>query len=124
MNVDRLKEIFQSHGKWLRDEVGERANLRRANLFWADLRGTKLTEKIIQVGPIGSRLDYTIFFVDQDVVQCGCWNECQGGSLDEFKKRVDKAYPANEEETLMYRNEYLSAIAMFERLRDDARQPL
>lgn len=120
------------------------ANLREANLRWAnlcgadlcgadlcgadlrkaDLEGAILSEKIIQIGPIGSRRECTIFWVDRDIVQCGCWNDYDGGSLDEFKQRVDKTYPAENEDTLQYRNEYLAAIAMFERLRDDARQSL
>ena len=147
MDKERLKAILESHGKWLRRERGEMANLLgadlrgadlyganlcMANLWKADLRGAdlrganlcvaKLSEKIIQVGPIGCRRDYTIFWVDRDIIQCGCWNDYDGGSLDEFKQRVDKTYPAENEDTLQYRNEYLAAIAMFERLRDDARQ--
>lgn len=192
MDKEQLKEILESHGKWLRGEGGKRAdlsmanlygadlcgadlrkadlrganlygadlcradlsmadlsmaplcgaNLREANLRWAnlcgadlcgadlyradlrkaDLEGAILSEKIIQIGPIGSRREYTIFWVDRDIVQCGCWNDYEGGSLEEFKQRVDKTYPAENEDTLQYRNEYLAAIAMFERLRDDRRQ--
>ena len=135
MDQERLKEILENHGKWIMGEGGgERAdlseadlsgaNLRRVDLIGADLSGANLSEKIVQVGPIGSRRDYTIFWVDQDLVQCGCWNAYKGGSLEEFKQRVDKTYPVKKEDTLQYRNEYLAAIAMFERLRDDARQPL
>ena len=103
----------------------EIADLQEAKLLGADLRGADLygallSEKIIQVGPIGSRRDYTIYWVDRDIVKCGCWNDCKGGSLEEFKKRVDKIYPAENKDTLQFRNEYLAAIAMFERLRDDA----
>lgn len=187
MDQAKLKAILESHGKWLRGEGGEKANLARAdlrganlyranlcmanlygadlkgadlheadlsktNLRWADLReadlyganlcmanlrmadlhgadlrGTNLrdvymNENIIQVGPIGSRRDYTIFWVDRNIVKCGCWNEYGGGSLDEFKQRVDKTYPAENKDTLQFRNEYLAAIAMFERLCDDRRQ--
>ena len=185
MDQAKLKAILESHGKWLRDEGGEkanlsgadlrganmckanlhmanlyeadlegadlheadlskanlrcanlreaslfRANLFKANLYEADLRGAELrgadlrdvymNEKIIQVGPIGSRRDYTIFWVDRNLVQCGCWNDYEGGSLDEFKKRVNETYPAENEDPLQFRNEYLAAIAMFERLRNDA----
>ena len=200
MDQERLKEILESHGKWLRDKGGRMADLRRAdlsganlrradlreadlseadlrwanlyggklreanmresnlhganildadlrmadlhgaNLFNADLRGADLhgadlrdtdihganlhranmSERVVQVGPIGSRRDYTIFWVDRNLVQCGCWNDYEGGSLDEFKKRVNETYPAENEDTLQFRNEYLAAIAMFERLRDDA----
>lgn len=192
MDKERLQEILESHGKWLRGEGGKRAdlsmanlygadlcgadlrkadlrganlygadlcradlsmadlsmaplcgaNLRETNLRWAnlcgadlcgadlyradlrkaDLEGAILSEKIIQIGPIGSRREYTIFWVDRDIVQCGCWNDYEGGSLDEFKNRVNETYPAENEDTLQFRNEYLAAIAMFERLRDDARQ--
>lgn len=161
MDKERLKEILESHGKWLKDEVGERAdlhgaNLRRADLRRADLRranliganlseanlrganligadlieadlrganliGANLSEKIIQVGPIGSRKSYTIYWADRNIVQCGCWRDYKGGSLAEFKRRVDKIYPAENKDTLQYRNEYLAVIAMFERLCDDAR---
>ena len=120
MDQERLKEILENHGKWIMGEGGGE----RADLSEADLSGANLSEKIVQVGPIGSRRDYTIFWVDQDLVQCGCWNAYKGGSLEEFKQRVDKTYPVKKEDTLQYRNEYLAAIAMFERLRDDARQPL
>lgn len=98
------------------------ANLCYANLYRANLSGAKLSEKVIQVGPIGSRREYTIFWVDRNLVKCGCWNDYDGGSLDEFKQRVDKTYPAENKDTLQFRNEYLAAIAMFERLRDDARK--
>jgi len=79
MDKDQLKYVLESHGKWLRHEGGERANLLGANLRWADLRGANLIEKIIQVGPIGSRKDYTIYWIDRDVVQCGCWNNLSDG---------------------------------------------
>ena len=110
----------------LRKAILYEADLRWADLYGADLCGADLeeahlSEKVIQVGPMGSRRDYTIFWVDRNLVQCGCWNGYYGGSLDEFKKRVDETYPADNKETLRYRNEYLAAITMFERLRDDAR---
>lgn len=192
MDKERLEAILESHGKWLRGEGGEKADLHEADLGGADLRGADLrkadlheadlcgaglygadlrgadllgadlreadlrfaklrkailyeadlrwadlygadlcgadleeahlSEKVIQVGPMGSRRDYTIFWVDRNLVQCGCWNGYYGGSLDEFKQRVDKTYPAENKDTLQFRNEYLAAIAMFERLRDDRRQ--
>lgn len=111
-------------GTDLRGANMEGADLYEADLHGANMKGIHLSEKIIQVGPIGSRRDYTIYWVDRDIVQCGCWNDYDGGSLDEFKKRVNKTYPEENEDTLQYRNEYLAAIAMFERLRDDARQSL
>ena len=175
MDEQKLKQILESHEKWLIDTKGgekadldnadlhrfnlykvnlSRANIRRtnlcgvnlreANLNGADLRGadlngadlrganldgavlcranlyaTKLSDQIIQVGPIGSRRDYIIYTVGGDIVQCGCWNKWKGGSLAEFKKRIDEVYPADKPETLRYRREYLAAIAMFEMIRGE-----
>ena len=140
MDEQKLKQILESHGKWLRgEEGGERANLYEANLYGAnlreaDLRGANLREadlrganlyeanlyeKIIQVGPIGSRKSYTIYWADRNIVQCGCWKDYEGGSLAEFKKRIDEVYPADNQETLRYRREYLAAIAMFEMIRGE-----
>ena len=101
-----------------------RANLRGVNLYGANLRGANLyeanlPEKIIQVGPIGSRNAYTIYWADRNIVQCGCWRDYEGGSLAEFKKRIDEVYPEDKPETLRYRREYLAAIAMFEMLRGE-----
>lgn len=79
----------------------------------ANMRGADMPERIVQVGPLGSRKDYTIYWVDHDVVQCGCWNNYKGGSLEEFKKRIDEVYPDGK-----YRDEYIAAIAMFEALKE------
>jgi len=118
LNSEVLKEIIYAHGKWLCNEKdGKRANLCRADLRGADLRGADLPEQIVQVGPIGSRKDYTIYWIDRDIVQCGCWNNFEGGSLDEFKKRIDDVYPDGK-----YRDEYLAAIAMFEALKKHKEQ--
>ena len=105
------------------------ANLREANLYGADLCGANLRganlyeanlrEKIIQVGPIGSRKSYTIYWADRNIVQCGCWRDYEGGSLAEFKQRIDEVYPEDKPETLRYRREYLAAIAMFEMIRGE-----
>lgn len=89
------------------------ADLRDALLCCANLRGAHLPVRIVQVGPIGSRQSYTVYNVDDDIVQCGCWNNYKGGTLEEFKKRVDAEYPDGQ-----YRQEYLAAIAMFEKLRE------
>ena len=43
MNQNELNIILDAHAKWLRDEVGERANLRGANLSGADLSGANLS---------------------------------------------------------------------------------
>lgn len=96
MTQEELNKILEEHKKWLLsfEREGKKADLRGAdlrcaNLCGADLRGTdlnhaylcgtdlcgaKVSERIIQVGPIGSCSDYTVFFVDSGIVKCGCWH--------------------------------------------------
>ena len=98
------------------------ADLYGANLCGADLCGADLHYKIIQVGPIGSRKDYTIYWVDEDKVQCGCWSGPgkygygEGGTLDEFIDRVNSIY----EPSSTYGKEYRAAIEYFKILRQEA----
>ena len=82
-----------------------------------NLGGTIVSEQIIQIGPIGSPRAYTLYWVERDIVQCGCWSVGGDVSLAEFKQWVNDVYPENNLETLRYRREYLAAIAMFELLR-------
>ncbi|MED6060069.1 pentapeptide repeat-containing protein, partial [Listeria monocytogenes] len=42
MNQAELDVVIEKHEKWLRDGYGERANLRGANLSYADLRRADL----------------------------------------------------------------------------------
>ena len=133
MTQEELNKILKEHEKWLHsfERKGKKADLRGAdlrganlcdaNLYGANLRGARLPKRIIQVGPIGSRSDYTFFYIDSGMVKCGCWHgknrdEYQGGTLEEFKQRIDEVYPTSskEERKLRYRQEYLAAIAMFE----------
>ena len=105
------------------------ADLRHTDLSYADLVGAnlrcaRLPERIIQVGPIGSRSDYTVFYVGSGIVKCGCWHgknrdDYQGGTLEEFKQRIDEVYPASsdDESKLKHRKGYLAAIAMFEMMK-------
>lgn len=110
------------------------SDLRCANLYCADLRGSDLRDAklygtdlryvyrpwLVIAEHIGSRRSETLYFADYDNVQCGCWNDYRGGTLDEFKLRIDKVYPADSEneEHQRYRLEYLGAIKMFELLRE------
>ena len=95
------------------------ANLRGANLRGADLRGAILPETAIQVGPIGSRKSYTLYFADLDYVQCGCWDDGKGNHLEAFKKRVEAVYPTGQ-----YHDEYMAVIAMFEKLKEMSEQKM
>ena len=100
------------------------ANLRDTNLRGANLRGAKLQGVqrpwLVYTGNIGSRYAETLYFVDYNNVRCGCWNDYLGGTLDEFKARIDEVYQADSEneEYQRYRIEYLSAIKMFESMRE------
>ena len=85
------------------------ANLSGAKLSGANLSGTELPEKIIQIGPIGSRNDYTVINLDDGIITCGCWN----GDLKEFKHRIDEVYPDDGQ----YRAQYLAVINLIENLK-------
>ena len=111
-------------------------NLQCANLNHANLQGAKLSHAnlkyarrpwLIYAGPIGSRKAETLYFADYDNIRCGCWNNYKGGTLAEFKKRINEVYPADSEneeyqryreEYQRYREEYLLAIKMFEGMRE------
>ena len=100
------------------------ADLREANLKDANVYGAYLKNAyrpwFTYVGGIGSRCSETLYFADCDNLRCGCWNNCKGGTLTEFKARIDEVYPADSEneEYQRYRIEYLSAIKMFESMRE------
>ena len=93
------------------------ANLHDANLCDANLRGAILSTVVLQVGPIGSRNDYVVYNVSNDNVQCGCWNEYKGGTLEEFEARIDEMYPSRDEKNLKYRDEYLAVVEYFKMAR-------
>lgn len=105
------------------------ANLQYAHLQNANLSHSKLDSAnfkhsirpwLITANHIGSRFSETLYFADKDNVRCGCWNDYLGGTLAEFKARVDKTYPADSGNKIhqRYRIEYLSAIKMFESMRE------
>ena len=144
MTKQELNEIVASHGRWLADNTtGERADLSDADLSCADLsradlRGADLScanlsdadlrdadlhyailpAIILQVGPIGSRMDYVVYNVSDDNIRCGCWNDYKGGTLAEFEARVEAAYPPENKECSKFRNEYLAVIAYFKTVRE------
>ena len=95
------------------------ANLHGADLYMTDIDGSVYRPWLVITDHIGSRRSKTLYFADYDSVRCGCWNNYRGGTLDEFKLRIDKVYPADSEneEYQRYRIEYLSAIKLFESMR-------
>ena len=120
---EKLKEIIASHGKWLRCENdGERANLRNANLCGADLNGANLSgadlgKTYYQIVRIGRRNATTTYCVEDDNVVCGCWNNYKGGTLEEFKKRVESVYgKEGKMPHKKYYTQYTAAIEFFEKM--------
>ena len=100
------------------------AYLMAANLNYSKLACTDLSYAVrpwlITISNIGSRKAETLYFADKDIVLCGCWNDYRGGTLDEFKAKIDKTYPADSKDEMRrkYRVEYLRAIEMFEPMRE------
>ena len=111
-------------GADLRNTNLQYAHLQNANLSHSKLDDTNFKHSIrpwlITANHIGSRFSETLYFADKDNVRCGCWNDYLGGTLAEFKARVDKTYPADSGNKIhqRYRIEYLSAIKMFESMRN------
>ena len=63
------------------------------------------TDKYLSIGPIGSRNDFTTFYLDKSGiiwVNCGCFND----SIDEFEKAVNNTH----KNTDFYGIQYLKAI--------------
>ena len=82
-------EVLQRHAKWLQNEEGgEKADLRDADLWGADLRGA--AGKILSFGPIGSRQGITYVTKTERTVhvRCGCFY----GTLEEFAAKVEKEH--------------------------------
>ncbi len=155
---EKLNEIIESHGKWLRNEEGgEKADLRDANLRGADLRGADLggadlrgadlrdaylgdadlrgadlrdadlggadlrgaylNKTYYQITRIGSRNATTTYCVEDDNVVCGCWNNYRGGTLEEFKKRVESVYGKDgKTPDKKYYTQYMAAVEFFEKM--------
>ena len=145
ISAEKLQEIIKSHGRWLRNEEGgERANLRDAylsganlrgadlrdadlsdaylrdaNLSDANLRGADLDKTYYQVVRIGSRRGTTTYCVDDDNVLCGCWNNYKGGTLEEFKTRVESVYGREgNNPNEQYYDEYMAAITFFAAMKE------
>ena len=180
ISAEKLQEIIESHGRWLRNEEGgERANLSSANLSsanlsdadlsyadlsYADLSSANLSDADLsdadlsyadlsdanlsyanlssadlssanlssadlsyadldktyyQVVRVGSRRGITTYCVDDDNVLCGCWNNYKGGTLDEFKTRVESVYGREgNNPNEQYYDEYMAAITFFAAMKE------
>jgi len=100
------------------------ADLRGADLSSADLRGADLSSADLssayyQVVRIGSRRGTTTYCVDDDNVLCGCWNNYKGGTLDEFKTRVESVYGREgNNPNEQYYDEYMAAITFFAEMKE------
>ena len=122
MEQEKLNEIIASHGRWLQDKGGKRANLERANLRganlyradleranlrgacleWADLRGADLEGAslegadlpigVYQIVGPGSRNRCATYVAVNDQVICGCWDDGAGNKLNSFARRIEEIY--------------------------------
>lgn len=120
ISAEKLQEIIESHGRWLRNaEGGERADLSGADLSGANLSGADLDKTYYQVVRIGSRQGTTTYCVDDDNVLCGCWNNYKGGTLEEFKTRVESVYGREgNNPNEQYYDEYMAAITFFTAMKE------
>lgn len=95
------------------------ANLRGADLSGANLSGADLDKTYYQVVRIGSRRGTTTYCVDDDNVLCGCWNNYKGGTLEEFKTRVESVYGREgNNPNEQYYDEYMAAITFFAAMKE------
>ena len=106
-------------GAYLRGANLRGADLSDAYLSGADLRGAYLDKTYYQVVRIGSRRGTTTYCVDDDNVLCGCWNNYKGGTLEEFKTRVESVYGREDNNpNEQYYDEYMAAITFFAAMKE------
>ena len=99
------------------------ADLNGANLSGANLSGADLSKTYYQIVRIGRRNATTTYCVEDDNVVCGCWNNYKGGTLEEFKKRVESVY--GKEGKMPYKKyytQYMAAIEFFEKMAELAKE--
>lgn len=66
---------------------------------------------------IGSQNATTTYCVEDDNITCGCWNDYEGGTLAEFKERVESVYGENgKTPNKKYYTQYMAAIEFFEKM--------
>lgn len=96
-----IKEVLNNHLKWLKnDPAGRRAEIK-------DREGNEVKiEKIMSIGPIGSRNDITMVYFTTDkkaLVKCGCFYDY----LDKFEKAVHRTHAGNQ-----YEKQYMALIEL------------
>ena len=83
----------------------------------ANLCATSLSKTYYQIVRIGSREATTTYCVEDDNVRCGCWNNYEGGTLAEFKERVESVYgEEGKTPNKKYYTQYMTAIEFFEKM--------
>lgn len=93
------------------------ADIKGAYLGGAYLKGADLNKTYYQITRIGSRNATITYCVKDDNVVCGCWNNYRGGTLEEFKKRVESVYgKEGEMPHKKYCTQYTAAIEFFEKM--------
>ena len=93
------------------------ADLHGADLYGADMREANLDKAYYQITRIGSRNDTTTYCVDDDNIVCGCWNDYKGGTLAEFKERVESVYgEGGIRPHAKYYAQYMAAIKFFKKM--------
>lgn len=101
----------------LREADLKGAYLEDTYLGGAYLKGADLNKTYYQITRIGSRNATTTYCVEDDNVVCGCWNNYRGGTLEEFKKRVESVYgKEGEMPNKKYCTQYTAAIKFFEKM--------
>ena len=96
------------------------ADLSGADLNGANLSGADLGKTYYQIVRIGRRNATTTYCVEDDNVVCGCWNNYKGGTLEEFKKRVESVYgKEGKMPNEKYYTQYMAAIEFFEKMKKE-----
>lgn len=93
------------------------ADISNSSFDNANLSATSLSKTYYQIVRIGSREATTTYCVDDDNVRCGCWNSYEGGTLAEFKERVESVYgEGGKTPDKKYYGQYMAAIEFFEKM--------
>ena len=93
-------------------------NLQGINFRGANLEGAKISNIVAQLGPLGEEKCYAIYNATLDNLQYDNWHgegkeSYKGGTLAEFKERIEVVYDSSS----TFGKEYRGAIAYFEMLR-------